>query len=182
MSTKSNNAAVHRFQDTVDTRATKRDSILRSIVLGGIFISVMQLIIQSWFVGTILKENPFIVVLQYIASGVKGLSAFQGGNSAALLGVLIHVVISFVVAAVFILIADRIHFLRRYAIPAALLYGFGVWIVMHQIVVPLSATPPIPSPTTPYLIEEIVEHILFVGLPLGILVQRNANIKKHPLN
>ena len=177
MSTKSNNVANNNFQDTVGTGAFGRDQILRSIVLAGIFISVVHLIIQSWFINTVLKENPFVVVLQYIASGIKGLSAFQGGNSDALLGVLIHVVISFVVAAVFILLADRIPFLRRYAIPAALLYGFGVWFVMQQIIVPLSATPPIPAPTTPYLIEEIVEHILVVGLPLGILVQRNSNTK-----
>jgi uncharacterized membrane protein YagU involved in acid resistance len=109
-----------------------------------------------------------------MCSGATGLSAFEGGNRTALFGVLIHLIISFVIAAVFILSADRIPLVRRYIIPAALLYGFGVWVVMHHIVVPLSAAPPIPSPTTPYLIEEIIEHILAVGLPLGILVRRNA--------
>jgi hypothetical protein len=49
---------------------------------------------------------------------------------------------------------------------------------MNLIVVPLSAAPPVPAPTTPWLIEAVVEHILGVGLPLGILVWRNANINK----
>jgi hypothetical protein len=181
MSTESNNATVHRFHDAADsdnlnkTGTTKRNSILSSIALGGTFIFIAHLVIQQWFVNTVLKDTPFKVVLQYIASGAEGVSAFQGGNGAALFGVFFHLVISFVVATVFILSADRIPLLRRYAIPGALLYGVGVYLVMQHIVLPLSATPPIPGPTTRWLIEEIVEHALVVGLPLGILVQRNAN-------
>jgi hypothetical protein len=49
---------------------------------------------------------------------------------------------------------------------------------MHLIVMPLSAAPPIPAPELPWLIEEIIEHILVVGLPLGILVRGNAQINK----
>jgi uncharacterized membrane protein YagU involved in acid resistance len=151
-----------------------RNSPLRLIAIGGGFIFVAQLIIQQWLVYSVLQGTPFMVVLQYIASGALGVSAFEGGTGTALLGVLFHLVISFVIAAVFILSADRIPALRRYTIPAALLYGFGVWIVMRLIVLPLSAAPPVPAPTTPWLIEEIVEHILIVGLSLGILVRRNA--------
>jgi uncharacterized membrane protein YagU involved in acid resistance len=113
--------------------------------------------------------------LQYIASGAEGVSAFQGGNSAALHGVFYHLIVSFIVAAVFILSADRIPLLRRYAIPGALLYGIGVYLVMQHIVIPLSATPPIPGPTTKWLIEEILEHALVVGLPLAFLVQRKGS-------
>jgi hypothetical protein len=155
-----------------------RSSVLRSIALGGSFIFVVQLIIQSWLVASILQQNPFTVVLQYMASGALGVSAFECGTGTALLGVLFHLVISFVVAGVFILSADRIPLLRRYGIAGALLYGFGVWIVMHLIVMPLSAAPPVPPPTVPYLVEEIIEHILAIGLPLGILVRGNAHTNK----
>ena len=47
--------------------------------------------------------------------------------------------------------------------------------LMHMIVSPLSATPPIPAPTLPWLFEAIVEHILLVGVALGLIVQRNAD-------
>jgi hypothetical protein len=157
-----------------------RSSALRSIALGGSIIFVAQLVVQSWFVASILQQNPFIVVLQYIASGALGVSAFEGGVGTALLGVLFHLVISFVVAGVYILSADRIPLLRRYAIPGALLYGLVVWVVMHLIVIPLSAAPPVPPPTLPYLIAEIIEHIVFVGLPLGVLARRNGNIETIP--
>ena len=101
-----------------------------------------------------------------------GASAFAGGIATALLGVLIHFFVAFVVAGVFILSAYRIPLLRRYSIVGSLLYGFGVFIVMTMIVTPLSAAPPLPAPTTPLLIVTILDHILVVGLPLGILVQR----------
>jgi uncharacterized membrane protein YagU involved in acid resistance len=111
-------------------------------------------------------------VYQYLASGALGTAAFEGGIGTALLGMLFHFFVSFVVAAVFILSADRIPLLRRHAIPGSLVYGFGVFLVMNFIVLPLSAAPPLPPPTTPQLIELIVVHILVIGLTLGVIVRR----------
>ncbi|MCI0394925.1 MAG: hypothetical protein L0332_24825 [Chloroflexi bacterium] len=155
---------------------TNRTSLLRSIALGGMFIFISQFIHQ-WIVITLIQKTPFILVWQYIASGALGNAAFEGGIATALLGVFFHLIISFVIAGVFILGAGRIPLLRRYAFVGALLYGFGVFVVMNMIVTPLSATPPLPAPTTPWLIEAIIEHVLAIGLPLGILVRRNANVK-----
>jgi hypothetical protein len=155
------------------TLVTNRSTLLRAIAVGGMFIFVGQLI-SMWIVYTLIQKTPFIVSLQYIASGALGMTAFEGGIAAAMLGVLFHLIISFAIAAIFILSADRIPLLHRYPIAASLLYGVGVFIVMNLIVTPLSATPPIPPPTMPWLIEAIIEHVLFVGLPLGILVRRNA--------
>ena len=154
------------------TLLNNRNSILRSIVLGGMFIFIIQLI-HSWIVPTLIQKTPFILVWQYIASGALGMAAFEGGIASALLGVLFHLSISFVIAAVFILSAERIPLLRRNVIAGALLYGLGVFIVMNMIVTPLSAAPPLPAPTMPWLIEAIIEHVLAIGLSLGILAQRN---------
>jgi len=111
-------------------------------------------------------------VYQYLASGALGNAAFAGGIATALLGALFHFFVAFVVAAVFILSADRIPLLRRHAISGSLVYGVGVFIVMNLIVLPLSAAPPLPAPTMPQLIVMIVDHILVIGLPLGIIVRR----------
>jgi hypothetical protein len=54
----------------------------------------------------------------------------------------------------------------------------GVFIVMSMIVIPLSAAPPLPALPTAQLIVDIVDHILVVGLPLGILISRSAAMKK----
>ncbi len=149
---------------------TTRNVLLRPIALSGMFIFISQLI-HSWIVPSLIQKNPFIVVLQYFASGALGNAAFEGGIATALLGVFFHLIISFVIAGVFILSAERIPLLRRYPIAGALLYGFGVFIVMNLIVLPLSAAPPLPAPTMPWLIEDIIEHIVLVGLPVGIFVR-----------
>ena len=107
-----------------------------------------------------------------------GESAFAGGIATALLGVLFHYLISIVIAGVFILSADRIPLLRRYLITGSLLYGFGVFIVMNMVVTPLSATPPLPTPTMPELIINLSNHLLNFGLILGIIVRRNIIIDK----
>lgn len=162
---------------TTSTTTVNRHSLLRSIALGGMIIGVTHTIIQEWVVGSVLANSPFITVMQYIASGILGNAAFEGGIGTALLGVLIHFCISFVIAGVFLLSANRIPLLRRYAIPGALVYGFGVLIVLGFIVIPLSKAPPLPASTltVPMIIETAIEHILVIGLTLGIIVRRNTN-------
>ena len=157
------------------TVPTTRNSLLRSSVIAGLIIGAADEIIYHWFITSVVGGTPLITLYQYIASGALGESAFAGGIVTALLGVLFHYLFSIVIAGVFILSADRIPLLRRYVIPGSLLYGFGVFIVMNMIVTPLSATPPLPAPTTSQLIVMIVDHVLIFGLLLGMLVRRNAN-------
>jgi hypothetical protein len=156
--------------------ANKSNSLSRPIVIGGMFIFIIEIIHQAIFI-TLIRKTPFILIWQYIASGLLGEAAFAGGVATALLGVFFHLIISFVVTAVFILAADRIPLLRRNIIVGSLLYGFGVFIVLNMIVIPLSAAPVLPVPALPWLIEAILEHTLLVGLPLGMLVRWNGNIQ-----
>jgi hypothetical protein len=150
-----------------------RYSPLRLSVIGGLVIAMLHLTIQSWFVFSILEKTPFISVLQYVASGAMGNAAFMGGFATALLGLVLEIVMTTIIAGVFILSADRIPLLRRHVIPGSLLYGFGVFIVMNFIILPLSAAPPLPAPPMWLLIEIILEHVLLIGLPLGLLVRWN---------
>src|SRR5512139_1622575 len=111
---------------STSTSHIHRNSLLRSIVLGGLIIGIADAIIYHWFVSSVLGGYPLTAVYQYMASGALGNAAFQGGIGTALLGALFHFFVSFVVAAVFILSADRIPLLRRHAIPGSLVYGFRV--------------------------------------------------------
>jgi hypothetical protein len=157
------------------TPSATSNSLLRLSVIGGLITGMLHLIIQSWFVYSFLSKNPLISVLQYVASGAMGNAAFAGGLATALLGLVLDFLMTTVMAGVFILSADRIPLLRQHVIPGSLLYGFGVFIVMNFIVLPLSAAPTLPAPPMWLFIEIILEHTLLIGLPLGILVQRNAN-------
>jgi hypothetical protein len=142
-------------------------------VIGGLIIGLLHLIFQVGVVYHLLLKSPFIATLQYVASGAMGDAAFTGGLATALLGVIIEFMMTIIIAGVFILSADRIPLLRRHVIPGSLLYGFGVFIVMNFIVLPLSAAPPLPAPPMWLFIETILEHVLLIGLPLGLLVRWN---------
>ena len=157
------------------TSLSNRNSFLRTTVIGGLILGMLHLIIQSWFVYSFLEKNPFISVLQYVASGAMGNAAFAGGPATALLGLVLDFIMTTIMAGVFILSFDRIPLLRSHVIPGSLLYGFGVFIVMNFIVLPLSAAPPLPAPPMWLFIEIILEHILLIGLPLGILMRQYAN-------
>ena len=157
------------------TSPITRNSSLRLSLIGGLILGTLHLIIQSWFVFSFLEKTPLISVLQYVASGAMGNAAFAGGPATALLGLVLDFVMTTIMAGVFILSADRIPLLQRHPIPGSLLYGFGVFIVMNFIVLPLSAAPQLPAPPMWLFIELILEHLLLIGLPLGILVQRNVN-------
>jgi hypothetical protein len=154
---------------------TTSNSLLRLSVIGGLILGMLHLIIQSWLVFSLIEKNPLISVLQYVASGAMGKAAFEGGLATALLGLVLDLLMTTIMAGVFILSAERIPLLRRHVIPGSLLYGFGVFIVMNFIILPLSAAPALPAPPMWLFIEIILEHILLIGLPLGILVQRSTN-------
>ena len=157
------------------TALINRNSLLRLSVIGGLITGILHLIVQIGLVFGLIFKTPFISSLQYIASGAMGDAAFTGGVATALFGLIFDFLMTTIMAGVFILSVDRIPLLRRHLIPGSILYGFGIFVVMNFIVLPLSAAPPLPAPPIWLFIELILEHILLIGLPLGLLVRWNAN-------
>ena len=114
--------------------------------------------------------NP-IQVLQYIASGALGQSAFQGGLATAALGAAFHFSIAWVAAAVFVLATRRFETLTAHAVPAGLVYGAAVYFFMNYLVLPLSAV----AATTVHLgllLNGVIGHALFVGLPISLSARK----------
>jgi len=72
-------------------------------------------------------------------------------------------------AAIFVLTSLRFPVLRRLWWLAGPLFGLGIWVVMHYIVVPYShAGQPIPHwPLKTRGTEELVGHLFLVGLPIA---------------
>jgi len=109
--------------------------------------------------------NP-IQVLQYIASGLLGAQSFRGGLATAGLGVLVHFSIALVVAAIYLFASRRIPALRTQWLLLGLLYGAAVWAVMNLVVLPLTAVAP-SQITTAALLNGVIGHAIFVGLPIA---------------
>ena len=153
--------------------STTSNSLLRLTLIGGFIAGLLHLVVQQGIVFGLILKTPIVSALQYAASGLIGDAAFAGGLATALLGLVLDFIMITIMAGVFIFSVDRIPLLRRNVILGSILYGFGVFIVMNFIVLPLSAAPALPAPPLWLLIELVLQHNLLIGLPLGILVQRN---------
>ena len=158
-----------------NTSSNSRNSLLGLSLIGGLIIGTLHLIVQIGIVYSLILKTPFVDILKYIASGLIGDAAYAGGLGTALLGLILEFVMTIIIAGIFIFSADRIALLRKNVIVGSLLYGFGVFVVMNFVVLPLSAAAILPPPALWLLIELVLEHILLIGLPLGILMRRNTN-------
>ncbi len=116
---------------------------------------------------------PFERLLQMIASGVLGPSAFQRGKRTAAVGLFFHFLIAFTAAFVYYTISNKMTFLLDHPLFCGVLYGAAVHLVMNRIVVPLSAVPKRKFSAKAFLTQLII-HIVCVGLPIALVVAHFA--------
>ena len=141
---------------------------IRAIVITGLVVGAMD--ITSAFIIAISRGSTVTRLLQFVASGLIGQKAFQGGTATAALGLVLHFVIAFTVVIVFYIASRRLAVLRRWAVPSGILYGMIVFAVMNLIVLPLSAARPRHSLTGDLI--QIGIHMFVIGLPTSLLLRR----------
>ena len=142
---------------------------VQAIFWGGLIAGVLDAIDGVIAYGT-QGLNP-IQVLQYIASGALGKSAFQGGLVTAALGAVFHFSIAWLVATIFVLASQRLEILKTHAVLAGLLYGAAVYFFMNYLVLPISAV----ASTTFQLglfLNGVIGHAIFIGLPISLFARR----------
>jgi hypothetical protein len=126
-----------------------------------------------------------VQVLQYIASGVLGAPSFQGGLATAGLGTLLHFVIAFAAAAVYVLAGRLIPALNARPRLFGPLFGVAVFFFMNYGVLPLSAVGSAPFSLGMFL-NGVFGHALFVGLPIALFARRaggesaSGNVSRRP--
>ena len=110
-------------------------------------------------------------VLHFVASGLIGQSAFQGGAKTALLGLALYFLIATGATIVFYLASRKLLFLIERPIHFGLLYGVAVYLFMNFVVLPLSRIPSRPMTVSGFIIGLLT--IMFcVGLPIALIVRR----------
>ena len=80
-------------------------------------------------------------ILQSVASGLLGMPAFDGGVPVAALGLALHFFIALSAAAIFYLASRKLPVLMQHAVPAGIVFGLGVYVMMNFVILPLSAFP-----------------------------------------
>ena len=128
----------------------------------------------------VYQADPFRL-FQFISSGALGReTAFGGGVGSFLIGVFFHYFIAMFWTTFFIVVHNKVNWVRTNKIFSGVLYGLVIWIVMNLIVLKLSrigaAIPPLKQ-----IIVGATILIFAVGLPITLLSGRLEK-KRSPSN
>lgn len=148
----------------------KQQSALRTILWSGLVAGVLDslagvVVYYIWF-----GFNP-LQVLQFIASGIYGPSAINGGITPILVGLFFHFVIAYAVAIIYFYAYPKISILGKYSVVSGLVYGLGIWLVMNLIILPQTNIPKSPFDAG-LAVTGIIWHIVLVGLPIAIITKK----------
>jgi hypothetical protein len=153
-------------------RRMNNDRALRAIATTGLIVGVLDILsafVIWWQRGVTLQRG-----LQGIASALLGAKSFEGGIATAVLGLIIHFFIAFVVVSILYLASRKIRFLTTQPVVSGVLYGIGVYLVMYWIVLP-SVFPTFRHRVSNELIELAI-HICLIGLPTAFLLRRYTGV------
>jgi uncharacterized membrane protein YagU involved in acid resistance len=167
---------------------------LTAIVWGGLAAGVLDIMYAFIVYGPLSYQLSPMQVLQSVAAGWIGRdAAAAGGWDTAMLGLGTHFMLATMFAAVFVVAAARLPTLSRHAMIWGLLYGFGLYLMMTYVVVPLSAANPLQNfatdandalarltesfsivrPKDPWqLLGTIFTHTVLVGVPIALINRR----------
>jgi hypothetical protein len=143
----------------------------RAILLGGLIAGTIDISYACIFSYLRRGTSP-VRILQSVASGALGRSAFEGGARTAALGLAFHFLIATIAAAVYYLASRPLRFLVNYAVICGPLYGVCIYLVMNFVVLPLSAIGSRPALPLPVLISGLLIHMFGIGLPIALIVRR----------
>jgi len=146
-----------------------RKNVVLAIAVGGFISGSADILLAC------LQEGWDIPL--YVAAGLLGRSAIQGGAGIYALGLLLHFFIACAWAAVYYWASRKLPFLIEYPLICGLNFGAWVELFMNLAVLPLSglhATDPL---TPRYLLEGLAVKMLLVGLPIAYSVRYFAPAK-----
>ncbi|WP_249341325.1 MULTISPECIES: hypothetical protein [unclassified Sphingomonas] len=110
-------------------------------------------------------------MLRGVASGpFPGATSWGAGGAA--LGLAVHFAIMAVMAAVFVLAADRLPLLKARRVTAGVGYGVATWAVMNLVVLPLRWPGIFPHLGLQTIATQLFCHIVLVGIPIALVAAR----------
>jgi hypothetical protein len=123
--------------------------------------------------GTVMRTQgvPFQKLLQFVASGMLGSRAFEGGGSTAAIGIVLHFLIAAAWAVNYFVLTSRVQTMLALPWAFGALYGVVVHVVMSRAVVPLSRAAKRPFAWKAWLIQLMI-HMLCVGIPIAVVQTR----------
>jgi hypothetical protein len=140
--------------------------VLPAIMWGGLIAGTFD-ISDALVITCLIRGRPAMRLFQYIAQGLIGPGAFDGGMGTAALGLGLHYFIAYGAAVFFVLLSCKVPALFRRPFLWGPVYGVGFYFFMNYVVLPLSATPPF-KVAWPIFINGVAIHALGIGLPIAL--------------
>ncbi|MEP6955496.1 MAG: hypothetical protein ABI883_01620 [Chthoniobacterales bacterium] len=160
----------HRITFIAPNSRSTAEQLRAAILVGGSIAGVLDISYAILFSGW--RGVPAERLLQSVASGLLGASAFAGGWPVAALGLFLHFTIAFAWAAIFYLVARRFPILCKRAIYAGVIYGLFIYGMMNLVVLPLSAFPRKVTFPPLVLATGLLVHMFCIGLPIALATRR----------
>jgi uncharacterized membrane protein YagU involved in acid resistance len=146
--------------------------ILKTIIVAGVvgafLIDLYLVVTASWIFHTATARKLFL----WDASNLLGIHAFQRGFETELLGCLLHLIVSIVWAAFFVLVLARIPAIASHPLIWGIIAGVAVKFFMQYIIIPLGRASS-PHYNWISLTNNLIAHTLFFGVPV-LLIARHA--------
>jgi hypothetical protein len=130
--------------------------MLRAILAGGLIAGTIDI-----GAAALINMIDPRIILRFIAGGVLGKAALQGGAGTAWLGLFLQWGMSLLIAAIFVFAALRLRWLTARPALAGLVYGVVVFVVMNYVVIYFSAWHRINHFTLASFIENLAAMLLF---------------------
>lgn len=149
-----------------------RKSVLLTMLLGAAVAGALDLAyaLTYWLIRGVTPEH----LLQTIASGLLGVSAYEGGAATAALGFFAHFFIAAIFAAAYYGLSRLLSVTITHAYPCGIAYGLLVFAVMNFIVLPLSAFPHEVKYSLIGTGTNLLSHMFFFGVPIALAARKAA--------
>jgi len=151
------------IRDSAAESPTVKKNVVLAIAVGAFVGGTVDILIAC------IQEGWDIPL--YIAAGLLGRGAIQGGARMWVLGVLLHFFIACSWATVYYLASRKLPFLTEYPLICGLNFGAWVELFMNLVVLPLSGLHGTDPLTPGALLEGLALKMVVIGLPIAYSVR-----------
>jgi len=144
---------------------------LRTILMAGLICGVLD-----GLSAIALSSGRWIRLFQYLASGLLGPRAFEGGMATVALGIATHFSVALGAAAVFYSASRALPFMIEQALLCGVVFGVLVHVFMNFVVIPLSALQKRPFNARGFMVQLLI-HMIVVGPAIALTVRYYSRLK-----
>ena len=145
------------------TAAPSPGSVAAAILAGGFMAATFD-----FFAAMLIYGGTASGVAHAIARGWFGMAVKTMPPIVDVIGIASHYGILLIAAAIFVLTSLRFPVLRARAWITGPLFGICIYVVMHFVIVPLSAVHAVNNPKGVQFVEEFCGHMFVIGLPIAL--------------